>query len=689
MEELNEGKAGGTLLTVAGGLLALLWVASMSVVDGNACTAVPACMGLAAVLLLAVVAMVMGQRPARPTPTFLLGLGAGLYFLLRCAASDSVVEVWREQAVLLGAFVFYGAGWMFARRRGSAALSAVLAVAVLVNILYFFLMRNPDVGLEWAGRPTVSLVGENTRGVTLFVYKNFAGIFLMLAGAVLLLRPLWVGWRVRGALFGALVGLAGMVCACFCGTRAVLLMLPLLLLGGSLLGFVIRLYSGKNVGWLWPLATGLTALVALIAVCDLFLGNTLVERITSIDTHLRTQIWRDICRVAPDAPWYGYGTGASQWMIVPIFHEWQTPNFAHNEYLQAWCDYGVVGAVLMLLVLVAHLSSGFWKLASEELSVERRVLTAMAMLLLAMMACCAVVDFVWHSFALAGMTAFACGVLASPAPRRDEPFWHRRNWAKGSRPPMRPVRVLGKPGSALACMGCIALASACLWLGWRLCPAWQAQWEYNEACRNHAPTTLRRQMLLQVMPEYPDAGIADHYVMLPREGEPWDWRKLETLLRLALKSNPRQLFVVTMLVDTLDYQDRYAEAEALMREKYLPGGQRGTMLTAWPAYYAVNLLRWGKYMMAQGELEAALSMMSYALRMEQHTMIIPDTLHRPGRTWEEPRLSPRWLNFLSSCRADVRAMRAVGVEPDDSWQQAMYPGGPTALYARWGKEREK
>ncbi len=691
METLNEGKAGVRLLTLAGALLALLWVASMSVVDGNACSAVPACLGLALVSLMAVAAVVAGQRPARPTLPCLLAVAAGLFFLLRCMASESVVESWRELPLVLGGFVFYGAGFLFVRRRGSGTLALLLAVAVLANVLYFFLLRETDMAQEWTGRPTISLTGMNSRGCTLFVYKNFAGIFLMLAGAVLLCRPLWSGRWSPGAVLGALAGLGGMACACFCGTRATLLLLPLLAVSTCVLGLVIRLHSGGRMGWGWPLATGLVALAVLVGVADLFLGHTLIDRIASIDTHLRTQIWRDICRVLPGAPWYGYGVGASQWMIVPFFNSWEAPNFAHNEYLQAWCDYGVAGLALMALVIAAHLSAGFWKLASEDMPADRRVLMAMAMSLLALMACCAVVDFVWHSFALVGLTAFSCGLLAAPEARRDEPFWRRRNWAKGSRPPLRPVRVMGKPGCALACMAAIALAAACAWHGWRLLPAWEAQWAYNDACHRGTPASELRRMLERALPGYPDTAIVDHYVMLPRGNEAWDWVKLEGLLRIALQSNPRQLFMVTMLVDALDRQGRHAEAEALLREKYLPGGQPGTCLTYWPAHYTVHLLKWAKTLMAQGDAGSALSMLNYVFNMERHRCsILPITLWRSGpKTWTEPHRNPKLRSLVDSCRLDRRAMKAVGIEPDDRWQQPQRPGGPPALYARWGKSAPK
>ncbi len=692
MHELNEGKLSHVLMRSAGGILALLWIVSMSVVDGNACTAAPACLTLGVVAALAVGAMAAGFSPARPSLTLLLGLAVGAFFVLRCALSESKVEAWSEMGLLLGGFAFYIAGFAFAQRRAALGwLLTVLGAAVLVNILFFFLLRDGQMPLEWTGRPTWSLGGVNTRNTTLFVYKNFAGIFLMLAGALLLWCTLWGGWRQRGAVIAALVGIAAMVCACGCGTRAVLLLLPLLVLGGCVLGIILRLYSGRALGWVWPLASGLCALGLLVMLVEFLLDGEIVGSLLDIETHLRSAIWFDVIGVAADAPWCGYGARSAQWMIVPFYDGWQTPNFAHNEYIQAWCDYGVLGMLLMLAVIVVHLSAGFWKLAVEGLPEERRRLVALAMMQLVLMAACAVVDYVWHSFALVAMTAFACGVLASPVPRDDRGLLRRRNWAAGSRPRLLPVPLLRKSGRLLAAAAVLALGGACLWLGLRLLPAWKVQWQFNTACHREAPVSERRALLMGILREYPDSALVDNYVLQTGEGAFWDWVELESALRLALEANPRQLFSVVMLADVLGRQGRCEEVEALLRDHYPRGGMKGTRLTNWPSYYAMNLLRWGKLKLGQGEHGAALSMMSYAFNMNSHGYsLFQNTRYRAGyKPWVEPWWNKKLRSFVDACRTDVRAMRAIGIEPDESWQQPLRAGGPPALYARWSRPKAK
>ncbi len=699
MEDLNTGGLARpplparALLTLAGALLAVLWLASMSMVDGHACSAAPFCLGLAAVVLLGVLAVVLGARPARPTAVCLLGLAAGLYFAARCAATEYPVEAWGEGALLLGAFVFYGAGYLAAQRKGAVnAVLVVLAIGVLANILYLHLLRDPSIPQEITGRPETALTGKNSRGATLFVYKNHAGAFLVIAGGVLLCRALWAGWRSFGGLVCALAGLAGIACSFFCGTRAVFLLLPVLAVAGWLHWFVIRLYSSKGVG-LGATLTGVALLIGLVAmVGDLLMGHKLMGDILSIDTHLRTDIWECALRAAANAPWCGYGSCAMQWQILPFYNELAAPNLAHNEYVQCLADYGFAGLLLMLLVIGGHLSAGFWALASDETPAERRVFVSACSLALLSLAAVSIADFMWHSFALVTLTAFACGVLASPVPKRRRPLFSRRQWASGSLPPIQPVRPMGLSLCALACVGALALAAGCGWLGWRLTPAWEAQWRYNELCHDPAATPAqKRDFLAGVLPGYPDSGIVDNYVYLCYADQSWDWKKLEEQLRIALRANPRQLFCTTMLSDVLRHQGRHEEAESLLRDAYGPGGLKRTALENWPGHYALNLLAWGKQRLSEGDHGSALSMMEFALNMQEHGCVLgPATRWRGGeKPWKAFNEIRSNRDFLASCQVDVDTLRALGVEKDDSWKQPLRPGGPGALYQEWGSQRSK
>ncbi len=682
MNDMKTGRAARVLWSVAAGLLLLLWLASMPLDDDRLCSPVPLGLGFAGVLLLGVAAMVVGGRPARPTLTCLFGLAAGCYFLLRCLAGDMLVEIWRELPQVFAAFLFYAAGFLVAQRRGGAVLTTALVVGVLVNIVYFFIMRSPDFPLEAAGRPSMSLSGPNGKGMgrTLFTYGNFSTLFLFATGGVLLLRPVWTGWQGWRSFFPALVGMAGVVFSCLCGGNSIVVLAPLMLIVGWVLWAIIRLCSGQNLG----LPAGLTGLAILVGLFvllgELFMGNELMQKLLSANLHGRPDIWRPMFELLPQLPWHGYGAGASTWRLVPYAHALEVlPNYAHNEYLQAWMDYGIVGVGLVVGVLLTHLAAGYWSLASEEVGRERRALVAACMLLLLALACCAVFEFVWHSVALVGLTAFACGVLAAPVPNRGESWFNRRRWAAGSRPSLRPVRLLGKSGTALCCMGALALAGGSLAFSWRLLPAWKAQWEYNALCHAGASEAQRVVFLEGVIPFYPDPTVADHYVTLTPPAKRKDNRqRMIRVLQQALEGNPHQLFTVAMLSDVLGSIGRCDEAEALLREKYPQGGLPMSGLDNWPSHYGMNLLRWGQQRLHEGDLATALSMMEHALNIWSHVGTFDHYRQPPSRRQSINR-------YLTARRIDVDMMQAIGVEKDNSWMQPQYPGGPSALYEAWGR----
>ncbi len=684
MDKVKTGKAASILWTAAGVLLLLVWVASMSLDDDRLCSSVPLCFGFALAALLGVAGMVAGARPPSLSATCLFGLAAGLCFLIRCVAGDMLSEVWRELPLILGSFVFYGAGYLLAQRRGGAALCLALAVGIVVNVVFLYLNQHAPIPVEWKGRPVMSLAGANGLGRAWFPYRNFVASFLMMAGAVLVFRPFWAGWKGCRSLIFFAVGLMGVACSFMCDSRSVIGLPPLLLVTAWVLWAIIRLYSGKGIGWGVALF-GLSLFVGLgVLLCELFMGDELLQKVLSVDTHGRTQVWNMVYGILPQVPWYGFGAGGVPWRIAPYITTYNLPNYAHNDYLQAWADYGFTGLLLLLAVLLIHLAAGFWSLASEHINRARRALVAACMLLLIALSGCAVFEFVWHNQALAGLSAFACGVLASPIPSRREPLFSRRKWAPGRGPSLRPVCPMGRPAVVACCVACVGLAVACTCFASRLFPAWRAQWEYNALCRAGATDGERVKFLEGVMNFYPDPELVDHYVTLRPPTERSRAENMackEKLMRQAIAANPHQLFMVVMLADLLTREGRYAETESLLRDHYAPDGQETTAFANWPAYYGMNLLRWGHERMLKGDNATALSMMEYALNMWGYarefryaSYLVSDYTQKRNKAS---------YSYIAARRVDVDMLRAIGVEKDDSWKQPMRPGGPGALYRRW------
>lgn len=671
---------------LVGWLLAALWIFSMSGVDSHAFSSYPVCLALGAVLVLVLLSMLFGLRLVRMSLLGCLSLAAGGFFLLRCMHSYAVVDSWCEAVLILGAFVYYVAGVYVAQNQSYKSIVAVLVVALLLNILALWATKQPWFELVWTGRAQYTPAGSNSIPRALFIYKNFAGVFLSLGGCVL---AGWAFWKCRG-LGRAIMAVLAVMCilgAFACHTRAVYLVL--LVCGIGLWGFTFirRLFAHEKLG-LGVVSIGVVLFVGGgVVLYDFFFGHHFLELFHGVDSHLRYLIWASVCEVLPRVPLWGCGANVTQWEIVPFYCEWQLPNYAHNEYLQIWVDYGLIGVVLAFALIVLHLVQGFLCIASEEVDDNRRIAASLSMLVLITVAVYAVVDFPWHSFALLSMCAFVCGVLASPFRCRKGGLWSSRRWASGSHAPVVGVMAQKLPGRLLLMVLGVALLAGVYVHGKHLRPAWHAQWEYQKLCRPgvDASGDLRRDFIAGLMPQYPSPALADTYFMLP-PCHP-DLPEREQMLKQALAANPKQLFTAVMLVDVLGEQGKCREAEMLMRSVYEGEAMRGSLLSNWPAYYALNLLRWGRLEMRAGNHATALSMFEYALNIDKVSWISFSVLWRSGpQPWKEHGgVKSGIRRLISIVKQDVRMLRQIGAQPDDSWQQPLTSGGRPALYQAWGK----
>ena len=655
----------------------------MGGVDSHAFSSYPVCLILPVVLALVAVGVLAGYRVVRMSMVGWCSLLVGGYFLVRCLHSYAVVDSWCEAVLILGAFVYYVAGVYVAQNQRFGSVVGVLAGSLLLNLLAFYLVRQPWFCLEWTGRTLHTPAGDNSVPCTLFVYKNFAGVFLCLSGCVL---AAWGWWMSRGIWRAALLllGVAGVLVSFCCETRAVFVALPMcavLLWGADVL---LRVFAGKKVGALSCFFGAVLFVLAGFVVCDFLFGYHLVSIVSTADSHLRYLIWEAMCEVLPTTPLWGCGANTAQWEMIPYYNEWQLPNYAHNEYLQAWVDYGAPGVLFVLLVLLVHVVQGLRCMVAENVSRARRVVAALALLVLAVVAAYAVVDFPWHSFAFVTMCAFACGVLASPYTHARGAWWSSRKWAEGSRAALVGVKAQKWPGIALLILVLVGVSAVSIRLAGKLGPAWHAQWQYAELCRPGVDEAgdARRALIAGLMPQYPGPALADTYFLLPPARQS-DLNARELLLRQALAGNPRQLFMVTMLVDVLVAQKRFAEAERLMRECYAGDGMQPAMLNNWPAYYAYNLLVWGRHDMQTGNHAAALSKMKYALAINQKYRMNFTPAYRGGAApWKKQGGVKSFVQKLvETSRNDIRVMRFIGTRPDDSWMQPMTPGGKPALYS--------
>lgn len=661
------------------GLLAAVWFVSMGVADANAYSYVPLLAGLAVVILLAISAMIRGAKVVQLSRTAWVSLGIGGYFLVRCLCSPSVVESWQEASTILGCGVFYVAGVYAAQGRSLRPVLTMLVIAAVLNLVYFWLMQYTDVPMEWAGRPAVGPGSVNHRPTTLFVYKNHAAAFLCMTGMLLFAAALWmkrVGWeRLALCLLG---GLCVLISA-ECNSRSPYFMAPSLLFIGWILWVVIKLYEDEKLG-IGTILSGFFLLGMLGVVgCSALFDSDIIHFVETINSHDRFGIWREVCRLLPETPIWGHGALSVQWLVMalPDLHlqVYSMANMAHNEYLQVWVDYGLIGLIGMLLLICGHTIRAILVMSSEAVAARRRILTAMALLCLSGWSICGIVDFFWHHFAIAGMTAFAAGMTASPfAYTNVRRCIHRKIAAQTAK---------GK--GALALIG-VSAAGCILWLVSHMLPAWNVQWEFNRLSQVGADENgeKRHALLTELVPLYPATELMDQYFRIHRFRDRWE--KETELLRTTLEANPMQIHTAVMLAELLSRHERYTEAETIYRRYYPGDGTDRTLHADWANMYALNLLRRGQSLWAKGDKPLAYSLIQYGLHVAENSSgwSVDSPYRADKHVWNiNGKYMPEWGRYLKARKQDVAVMKMLGVEPDDSWQAPDASGKP-ALYRRYG-----
>ncbi len=656
-----------------------MWITAMSAVDSNACTATPFLWGFVGVIIATVLCILRGYKVVRLPLTAWVSLGAGVYFLVRALHGFSLTDNLTDCGLICFAFIYYLAGIYCGQTNSSRGLAVTIGVALLLNLLCLWLLRDPNISLKLIGRVDIGPLGPNSRNITLFAYKNFAGLFLVLGGGLLLWRCLWRGEYNLSSILQILLATGSIVGSFYCNTRVPHAILPIVLIIGWLMWFIQRLYSGRPLG-IVMISTGMLLLVAiLIALYDLFFGYTLLPYITNIDSHERFAMWEWINSIAQQAPLYGYGPAGSTWQSITACNHYHLVNYAHNEYIQAWADYGLIGLGLMLLILILHIVAAFRGLAEDSVSPERRVRISIALLCLLTLSLTAIADYVWHSAALLAMGAFACGTLVSPFPHKPLALFSRRKYY--STIPTTQVRAESNIGKVFICAGGLALAAFMGKLSTELYRPWLAQWHYDAMVAQGADTQQRRDYLLQVINIYPHHRIADYYIEMEPSIRP-DWKAYEQGLHTILRANPKHLIVASMIAQTLTRQSRFQDAEIAFRTYYPGDGPDNSRLNPWATFYTVNLLLWGQDELNRGNLGRAFSLLSYADKLAQKTGYVPLIQDKYNiRTWTIH--SPHQDNSQQNCKRSLWLLRSIKPTPDHSWQEPLTPEGKPALYSRY------
>ena len=156
---------------------------------------------------------------------------------------------------------------------------------------------------------------------------------------------------------------------------------------------------------------------------------------------VRLVMWKASLRMIQDVPLTGVGAGA--WEVdIPLYQQpgaqMETDFYAHNEYLQLIGEYGIVGWLFLigLLVFFAGVTRRTWTAReSAEESAPDAAFHAIALASLAALLLVSGAGFPWRMASTGALFALLLGILASgdahavrlEAAQASNPYWRRAN----------------------------------------------------------------------------------------------------------------------------------------------------------------------------------------------------------------------------------------------------------------------
>ncbi|MBI5686965.1 MAG: O-antigen ligase family protein [Verrucomicrobia bacterium] len=275
-----------------------------------------------------------------------LPLAAGVVYVVARYAFSPVEWISRQEMlqVLMYASVYFLVTQHFSRRQRQNALLWVLVATAAGITAYGFVNWLRGVQMVWWFPYQDSL--QRLRG-TFYNPNHFVG-YLDLVLAVTLAHLLWSG---RGAAqrivlaYAACVMIGGAVLA---GSRG-----GYVTTGAVLVFVVAAVMRGVTRRW-WPVLA-LVSLGVLGGVGGAYCFESLRERFFNPELSSgwfeasRLWMWQAAWQIFLDHPWFGAGPA----IFNAIYGRYRDPvdqhipQYVHNDYLQALCDYGIAGFVLM------------------------------------------------------------------------------------------------------------------------------------------------------------------------------------------------------------------------------------------------------------------------------------------------------------------------------------------------------
>ena len=245
-------------------------------------------------------------------------------------------------------------------RRALLSFLGILALLQLIPAVIQFTQGNQWMPLSWAQRLDIG----SWRASGFFICPNHFAGFLEVMALMAASHAIWGRISIYSRIvfgYSALLLIGGVAIS---GSRGGYLSLTFGLALLIALSLIAMLRMKREHFMLETIiASVLLAIVLAGVLYFTFQSPHLAERVSQINDpeNCRLLLWSAALQQFHLAPIWGTG-GFSYLYFGRLFRDVSIQNdpiHVHNDYLQLLADYGIAGAILFTLLLIAHLSSGF------------------------------------------------------------------------------------------------------------------------------------------------------------------------------------------------------------------------------------------------------------------------------------------------------------------------------------------
>jgi len=294
------------------------------------------------------------------------------FFVWRMAISP-VWDLAKEDLMLLGIAVsiYWGA-----RGRGASAwLVNGCAALVVINVVLFVVQKLGHT--PWLPMHGVSEMAKNSADFGLHQDYGGLGNSMALCGFILLANAAFMPSGKKSKRLGLLlIALCGLTLVFFTGSRSAALSVAI---GGALFVFVawckaehITQLPRRVMRGLIILVGGLSILTSIVLSNSTFRSRDARYSAAGVVTeeNIRSDYWGVAYDQVASGGLIGGGSRSYSYRYVDtwagkVYTSASSPEFVHNEYLQMLCDYGVVGLLIVLVVVVAHWLVAFFSVRGD------------------------------------------------------------------------------------------------------------------------------------------------------------------------------------------------------------------------------------------------------------------------------------------------------------------------------------